>query len=435
MFQLKFLFLIAVLVTAICPSPAFAAAQWSLVPRLYVQEEYDDNLFLTETNEQDDLITTISPGINLAYETPNENISLDYEFQRVLYDDFSELDYSGHRGRLAAFRDFGPRFSAGIRDFLIISEDPIELTGITEFERPSIRAGERNRYTRNIVEPEVTFRFNENRSIRVGYRNHLLRNDADNVADIDENTGNALLTYQFNIHHGIEASYEHAIVDYGSTVPPQPPRDFDGDRVQGRYTYHFNPRTSAFVEFQYYQLDYEDETPGFFDYKVYDSRLGFSRDLYENVSVRASGGYGLRDPDEGDNQETFAGRFDFLTEYKRLNVTVYGETGFGLDFMTAESLGFNEFWRVGIDGRYQLLQRLWVNGFFFFLREDFDDITRTDKNWNVRGGLNYQLLRWLFLSFDYEFNKRDSTASFEDYTDNRYFGRLTAQYDIAERFQ
>ena len=416
-------------------APTLADARWSVTPRLYVEEQYDDNLFLTETDAQDDFITTISPGIDLKYETPTGMIDLDYELRRSLYSDFSELDFTGHRGWLDARKDFGPRFSAGITELFIKSQDPIGLTGIRTFERPSITEAERRPYTRNILQPDLTFRFYENRSIRVGYRNHILRNDADNIADQDENAINALLSFGINVHNEFELFYENLRQDYGATIPLQLPRDFDGDQIRGTYTYHFNPRTAAFFVYRYYQKDMDQETPYFFDYKVHDPRLGFSRDIYENVSLSATAGYAFREADGLKDEETFSGELNFSAQYKRLSTEIYGATGFQDDFRSAESLGFNEFWRVGLNASYQFLQRLWGNAYFYVEEDDFTDIGRTDKYWDARGILRYQLVKWLFVSFDYEHFKRDSTTPFQSYTDNRFFGRITFQYDIAEHFQ
>jgi hypothetical protein len=428
-------FILLVLVVLVLAIPLPVEARWSLTPRLSVGAEYDDNIFLTETNEEDDFFTTISPGVTLEYETPTEFIDLDYEFRRSLYSDFSELDFSEHRGRVEARKDFGPRFSVGIRDILLLSEDPIELTGITEFETPSIRVGERNRYTRNIVEPDVTFRFGENRSVRVGYRNRILRNDADDVADLDENAINALLSYRFNIRAGAEVFYAHFDRDYDPTVPPEPPRDNTEDVIRGRYTLYLDPRTSGFFQYQYRHIDFDRETPAFVDYDVHEPALGFSRDLRENVNLSAQAGYAVRDADRGEDEEAFSGVANLSIRQDRLRLSLYSEGGIDEDLTSAESLGLNEFWRVGLNGTYQLLERLWADGFFYVERERFTDIRRRDTYYNARGRLRYQFLRWLFLSVGYQYNERDSNRPNESYEDNRFFGRLTAQYDIAERFQ
>ena len=101
------------------PSLASAAAQWSLTPRVYVGGYYDDNIFLTERNEQTDFVTTVSPGINLQYLDPTTEISLDYEYQKFWYNDFPEADYHGHRARAVARKDFWPWFGAEIRELFI----------------------------------------------------------------------------------------------------------------------------------------------------------------------------------------------------------------------------------------------------------------------------------------------------------------------------
>ena len=414
-------------------TPLLAHARWSVTPRLYLEEQYDDNIFLTEMNEQDDFITTISPGIDLKYQTPTTMLDLDYELRRSLYNDFSELDFTGHRARAEARKDFSPRFSAGISEFFIRSEDPIELTGIAVFERPSIRAGDRNRYTRNVVEPEMTYRFAENSAIRLRYRNIALRNKAEDVADQDQDAVNALLTYRLNIHTGLEFFYEYIDQTYDPTIPPEPPRNFEGNELRGRYTYYFNPRTSAFVEYRLYDRDFERQAADFVDYKVHDPRAGFSHELYESVSVSASAGYALRDSSAGDDEGALSGRLDLTGRYKRLTGDVYGEIGFADDFLSAENLGFNEFWRVGFNGTYQLAQRLWADGFFYFQREKFIDLNRRDELRSVQGTLNYQILEWLFASLEYRHSERDSNIPFESYTDNRYFGRITVRYNLTEQ--
>lgn len=433
--MLGFRLLFPVLIIMPILAPGLVQAKWSLTPRIYVEEQYDDNIFLTETNRLDDYITTVSPGVNLHYSTPTDIIDLDYEFQRFFYSDFPELDFSGHRGRAVARKDFSPQFSAGIREIIIRSEDPIELTGVPMFERPSIRINMKQQYTRNIVEPDMTFRFGEERSLQLKYRNNILRNKRDDIADQDQDAINALLAFHFDVHNGIEIFAEHINQDYYSTTPPQPSRDFDGDEIRGRYTYYYDPITSAFLEYRYYERDFDLDTAGFIDYEVHDPRLGFSWDLDETVSVTASAGYSFRKANSKDDEKVLSGRLDFSGQYKRLTADVYGEAGFDEDFLSAEILGFYKFWRVGFNGSYQLLERLDVQGFVYREKDRFVDLDREDRLWSIRAGLQYQLMKWLFLAFDYQYNMRDSNIPFESYRDNRYSGRITTQYDIAELFE
>jgi uncharacterized protein (PEP-CTERM system associated) len=168
------------------------------------------------------------------------------------------------------------------------------------------------------------------------------------------------------------------------------------------------------------------------DYEVYDGRAGFSHALYESVTVSASAGYALRDTSAGDDEGALSGRFDLTGRYKHLTADVYGEIGFDDDFLSAENLGFNEFWRVGFNGTYQLALRLWAEGTFYLERDKFIDLNRRDELRSVQGILNYQILEWLFASLEYRHNERDSNIPFGSYMDNRYFGRITVRYDLTE---
>jgi hypothetical protein len=416
-------------------SPQTVQAKWSFTPRIFAEQQYDDNLFLTETEKQDDFASVIGPGISFGYESPTALVDLDYQYRRFFYYDFTDLDYDDHLSTLEASKDFTQRFSAGVRNRFTRSEDPIELPGGQEFERASIREGERNTYTRNIVEPEVTFRFDKESSLVLGYRNRILRNNADDEADQDENAGSALLTYRLNIHNELQLYYEHLDLDYDQTDPPQLPRDFKAHVIRSRYTYYFSPRTSGFAEYRYVNKELDKESPVFFDYEVHNPRVGFSGDLYENLNLTLSGGYALRKADDTGDEEIFTSRLDLSGEYKSLNATVYGERGFYDDYTTAESDGFYKFYRIGLDARYQILERLWLEAFLFFAKDDFADRDRTDKFYNARAILNYRILKWAYLSLNYQYNERDTNIPFEDYERNRVFLRITFEYDVAEQFQ
>jgi len=428
-------YLIALLTLLIVLLPGLVVARWSFIPHLYVEQQYDDNLFVTEDDEEDDFATVISPGITMRYETPTRRFDLDYEYRRFYYYEFTDLDYDDHRGRLVAGIDFGPRLSVGVRDLFIRSEDPIELTGTGQFERPSVRIGERNNYIRNIVEPEATVRFGERNSLRLGYRNEILRNDADDVADQDTNAYNGLLSLRLNTHNGLEFFSEYIDQSYGSTDPPEPPRDYDGNEFRGRYTYYFNPITSGHIQYRYYRRDFDDPAGGFPDYKVHNPSIGFSRELLENLSLEASAGCEYRDVKDKSDEKAFFGQLNLSGQYKELELRLYGSTGFGEDLDSAESFGFNQFWATGADFTYQLLERLFVSAAGYFEKDDYQDIDRVDKYYTARGNLTYQPLQWLFLTFLYEYNERNSSAQFESFTDNRYFFRITVQYDVAEHFQ
>jgi hypothetical protein len=61
--------MLAALLVVVTPSIALAQAGWYLTPSLSVSESYDDNIFRSSTNRQHDFITSITPGVRLAYQS------------------------------------------------------------------------------------------------------------------------------------------------------------------------------------------------------------------------------------------------------------------------------------------------------------------------------------------------------------------------------
>lgn len=63
-----------------------------LIVSLGLEEEYNDNIFFDYTDEIDDYITTLSPGIEFERENERTSASLKGLFNILMYSDNSELD-------------------------------------------------------------------------------------------------------------------------------------------------------------------------------------------------------------------------------------------------------------------------------------------------------------------------------------------------------
>ena len=73
--------------------PASSFAKFTVVPAVSVQEEYNDNIFLDSSGEEDDFITTVSPEVKLEY-SPDKSLDmrLDYSLNFRYYRDHSNLN-------------------------------------------------------------------------------------------------------------------------------------------------------------------------------------------------------------------------------------------------------------------------------------------------------------------------------------------------------
>lgn len=73
-------------------TPANAQERLYFIPSVTISEIYDDNLFFTITDEQDDLATRISPALEIGYKSETAEWNGRYSFDAEKYNEFSELD-------------------------------------------------------------------------------------------------------------------------------------------------------------------------------------------------------------------------------------------------------------------------------------------------------------------------------------------------------
>lgn len=82
------------LVSATDPAP-LNAGPFELVPELTVDGKFDDNIFRSFTDEQDDFITVVNPKLGISAGDKN-TFDLDLEWLEGIYSDSSDDDYSDY---------------------------------------------------------------------------------------------------------------------------------------------------------------------------------------------------------------------------------------------------------------------------------------------------------------------------------------------------
>ena len=136
MFIMKRVGLIIWMVTLAMILPFGAMAdEFKLIPSIAVRGEFNDNIFGTSRNTEDDFITTISPGIELIERTQQLDLNLSAKISPFLHADRSDLDdvdqlYRG-KGKYQISELLGVNADAAYN----ISNRPdrdIETTGLVE---------------------------------------------------------------------------------------------------------------------------------------------------------------------------------------------------------------------------------------------------------------------------------------------------------------
>lgn len=73
------------------------AGEWSIVPRLSVEETYTDNVRLVEDGERGDFITTVTPGLSVRGNSRRLVTNVDYNLQQLWYAHATDFDGTNHQ--------------------------------------------------------------------------------------------------------------------------------------------------------------------------------------------------------------------------------------------------------------------------------------------------------------------------------------------------
>jgi hypothetical protein len=110
----------------LCPIVAWSQV-FSITPSLTVGEWYDDNIFLTDVDKEDDFITEITPAIVLRY-APSSETEIDFNYEPSFQFFANETDENqiSHRLLLGLEAALSRRLQVTLSDRFTLTEEPSE---------------------------------------------------------------------------------------------------------------------------------------------------------------------------------------------------------------------------------------------------------------------------------------------------------------------
>ena len=377
----------------------------TLTPSLSLGERYDDNIFETRSDKQDDFITILSPGIRAQYLTPEPTIGtqfdLDYRADIQFFAEHSSQNDVAHRLSLMLASPLAPSLDVRLRDLFLVTEDPFgreerlsDPTGL----RP-VSEQRRARTIRNEAEGKIDVRLGGRLSL--GVLLGSLVEDVDIPEELDEfrYTVGTDLGYAVNV-----ARNSRVFVAYQVT--------FESFRTNGSV-----PQGSNDASF-----------------RVHTVSTGVRHDLTPTLAMNAALGYSFTtsDASQKDDHSAVIANIGLIKtyslgqaslKYDRRFTSGEGEGGVVLGDTVSVSASVN------LTGK--LTARLDSNVSWF----NFQDVTpgtldEDQRFLSVRPSLTYQILRpWrVLLGYAYE-----NTTFADDATANRSDHRLLLGTQFALR--
>ncbi len=397
-------------------------------PYISAQETYNDNINLTKDNKKDDFITTVSPGLRFStMDKPTDptGIELDYRLGAVFYNRYTDLNYISHNGNLLAKYTTKGHWSFSVRDSFTRSDEPRErqaFTTASDSQYVLATTHNRNVYWRNVVNPNIEFKFGREDKIGIDFTDNIYRSSSPGVENSREDAVNPYVEFWLNQNNGIRLEYGFTKGDFETSS------DFIGHRGKFRYTYRFNPRTSTYLEYDFSRKKFEQQTSTTGDYDIHEGYLGVTHSFTPSFSVDAQAGYFQQKPEAGDKNEGFSykGGLTYTEKVTTFKLNIQG--GYTEDYFTSQNLGFNKYHRLTGSINHSLTPRFSIGAYGNLERAEYVSQNHKDWIWGAGGTASYAIFKWLSAGLDYSHRQSSSDINTYDYMENRVTLSLTASY-------
>lgn len=364
-----------------------------LYPSLTLGTEYNDNIYATEDDEEDDFIFRITPQVRLVSDWVNHSLEFLAEGDFARYADNTSEDTTGYRflsdGQIDVLRDTYITLNAGVTRTFEERGSPDDANGKEPTQEDTYGGG-----------VGLYHRFNK---LWLQLSGDVVRRLFDNV---DAQGGG---TINNEDRDRIEYSTRH------------------------RLGYDINPDVGAFLQTTFERISYddsEDDNGDSRDSRNYSLSAGLSLDVTDLIFGDVFAGVTHYEPDDG-------AEFGSKTTWG-----VGGNLIWDVTALTTATLSASRTWQettvagsstaltttAGTTVTHSLLDNVTLDAFFNYTREEFEETNRVDNTYSAGPGVTYLMNRFLHWRLNYSYTQRNSDAAGEDYTENVVLLTARLQY-------
>lgn len=345
-------------------------------PYISTKETYSDNIYATASDKKHDFITTIMPGLKLLFPFREHKIGAEYNRVFNKYEKYHDENSTDENANGFLDFKFGSRLGLTLQDTYAKGHEP----------RSSSTSGAIEKYTANAASASVSYK----------------------LADVSK----------------VKVDYSKSTLDFKSSESQF--RDRGEDLISTYLYYRIFPKTSAFVEYDHKQVDFEQSTSTL-DNKVNSGLLGVTWEITEKSKGTVKGGYTWKNFESQANKDfkTWAASIDLnheFSDYTSLKVV-------GQRIVNEASLrGARYFVTTGMYGEFTHKFTYKTAGVLrgSYGEDKFSDAIapetkiRKDLTAAAGAGLKYQMRDWLEFAIDYNHRNRNSNINANDYKENSY---------------
>jgi len=368
---------------AVLSVPALSAGEGNLHigsleihPYISTNETYSDNIYYAATDKKHDYITTIMPGLKLLFPFRDHKIGAEYNKIFTKYARYYQENTTDENANGFMDFKFGRSLGLTLQDVYAKGHEPrsTSTTGLIE------------KYTANTAFASASYQ----------------------LADVSK----------------VKVDYSRSTLEFKSSDSKF--RDRGEDLISAYLYYRILPKTSAFVEYDYKQVDF-DQSTSTLNNKVNSGLLGVTWEITEKSKGTVKGGYTWKNFESQAHKDfkTWVASIDLnheFSDYTSLRLVgqrVVNETTL---------LDARYFATTGMYGEFTHKFTYKIAGVLkgSYGEDKFSDAvdpeTKVRKDIVTAGGagLKYQMRDWLEFAIDYNHRERNSNIDRIDYKENAY---------------
>lgn len=365
------------------------AGGFLIFPSVTVDGEYNDNIFATDDNEEEDFIVTFRPRIAVRSNFPRHSLNWTVQTDVGRYVDNTDENFWDYGTNLAGRLDITRRN---------------RLVGSARFAHGHESRDDPEDPGADVADEPVEF------------------NDFGGTLGFEQDFS------RFNV--GVLGTFDRRDYDEDDPDVPEDDRDRNLYGARLRTGYFISPRINAFLQGGYRRevRDTSDKgTPPLKrDNNVYDARVGTAIDITGLLFGEVSVGWSLQEFDESDLDSENGLVYDVGLTWNPTRLTSLRLDGNG-GFAPSDVGSSNLENRIALRVDHELRRNVLIGGRVAYRRDDFQDTGRVDNRFDVGPDITYLLNRYLSVGAGYTFTTQDSDDSDEEFTRNVITLRLNAQ--------
>jgi hypothetical protein len=371
--------IVVVLVTLNFLIQRVVAGEFEFTNSISLSESYNDNIYLGTVDEEEDLITSLTPGFTLSYITKKTNLRAAYNPELQFYANNSDENDVNHNANLGFNSRLTKKLTVMVVDNLVF---------IPAYEALGREVGPRSYASdqlNNNLNSTLSYRMFRYTSLRLGTSYRFVDYEKDYLED----------SYEYSYGMGID----HELTD----------RDI--------LSFNYNYRRLFY--------DWGNDTD------IQSISIGERHEFAKELILSISGGIGLIDGKDEESKSDWNAGLSITKNFRRANMGL----AYNRYFSASEGIGDTSVNQtIGLNGRRQFTKKLNGDFLLFFSTQESvigDDVDNEDYGLTLGSsyGFTEKLKGTMVCSYIYQ-----NSYGLEGYDTESYRGRIGAVYLIRPLF-